>query len=313
MVLLRVAATLRQTIAIILFSEKSYSIYLRGNVIRCIALIGALASALTSCEKGVEVQRPVVQVGTAVLSEEQLSAALPSQLSPADSAVRADDYVRAWVRRQVLLSKAQSYLQNETNDIERAVEEYRSSLIIETYQNKLVEQKFVPNVTESDIAEYYEANKRNFKLRHPIFRGVYAVLPKGVDGLRKFKKQLESDKDESAFEVEQYLFKNSTNYKVSADAWLALPSVLKFFPSGTLADNADLKSGSVQVFENDSNVYAIKVIEIFKAGAQAPLDYVSKDISNILVAKRKLDFLQSANNDIYEQAVKDNIIKYFDK
>ena len=53
--------------------------------------------------------------------------------------------------------------------------------------------------------------------------------------------------------------------------------------------------------------------DAYREGAVAPIEYVNKDIYNILLGKRKLEFLSSANKEIYDQAIKDNIIKYHDK
>ena len=107
----------------------------------------------------------MAEVGDAVLTKANLVAALPVASSAADSAVYADDFIRSWVYRQVLLQKAEIYLANETEDIEAAVEEYRSSLIIETYQNMLIDQKFVSDIKPDDVSNYYDKMKQNFVLR----------------------------------------------------------------------------------------------------------------------------------------------------
>ena len=61
------------------------------------------------------------------------------------------------------------------------------------------------------------------------------------------------------------------------------------------------------------NDYILRVTDAYREGAVAPIEYVKKDIYNILLGKRKLEFLSSANKEIYDQAIKDNIIKYHDK
>ena len=93
--------------------------------------LATLSLALLSCAEAGPASEPVAEVGDAVLTKANLVAALPVASSAADSAVYADDFIRSWVYRQVLLQKAEIYLANETEDIEAAVEEYRSSLIIE--------------------------------------------------------------------------------------------------------------------------------------------------------------------------------------
>lgn len=255
----------------------------------------------------------VVSVGDAVLTRTQLMSALPVTASAADSAVFADEYIRGWVYRQVLLQKATLYLSNETEEIDEAVDEYRSSLIIEMYQNKLVEQKFKPDITNDDIHAYYEQMKQNFVLTDPLIKGCFAIIPSGTPDIRDFVKTLIRFDEESSLEVEEYMFHNATKYKSSFDAWLSMAAVRNFFPAGSLPEDVrSLTKVPVLKVEEGGNVYILKVTHALPAGAIAPEEFVRKDITNILVSKRKLKFLSSANKDIYEQAVKSNAIKFYD-
>ncbi len=238
---------------------------------------------------------------------------LPVVSSPADSAVFADEFIRAWVFRQVLLQKAVQYLSNETDDIEAAVEEYRSSLIIETYQNKLVDQKFNSSVSDVDVEAYYKDMKQNFILNEPIIKGLYAVLPANAPDLKKFVKLITSLDDDASAKVEEYLYNNATQYKTFFDTWTTYSSVKKFFPSDMAPDDPKSLVGKpVSQYESEGNIYLIKITEAIAAGGQSPLDYVRGDIKNILVSKRKLEFLSSANRDLYDEAVKAGTIKFYE-
>ncbi len=273
-----------------------------------------IVSVLVSgCSEEGQGDTPIAQVGDAVLTRTQLIAALPAIASPSDSAVFADQIIRRWVYRQVLLQKASKYLSSETDDIDAAVEEYRSSLIIETYQNKLVEQKFHPQITNDDIQAYYDKMKESFILTDAIVKGCYAVIPSQAPGLKEFLKALSQFNDESSLKVEEYMFHNASKYQSSFDAWLSLSEVRSFLPAGMLP--ADVRSVAKMPYlmeERDGNVYVLKVLHIMPAGEVAPVEFVRKNISDILVSKRKLEFLDKANRDIYDQATKAGSIKYFD-
>lgn len=277
--------------------------------------MAALGASLSpSCGGGEEAPDVVVvSVGDAELTRTQLMSELPVMASHADSAVFADEYIRGWVYRQVLLQKATLYLSNETEEIDEAVEEYRSSLIIETYQNKLVEQKFKPNITNDDIHAYYEQMKQNFVLPDPLIKGCYAVIPANAPDLKGFVKTLTRFDEESSLEVEEYMFHNATKYESSFDAWISMAAVRNFFPAGSLPDDVrSLTQVPILKVEEGGNVFILKVTHALQAGAVAPEEFVRKDITNILVSKRKLEFLSSANKDIYEQAVKSGAIKFYE-
>ncbi len=272
-----------------------------------------VALALVSCSSEDTTSEPVAEVGGAVLTKTNLMAAIPVTSSPADSAVYADEYVRAWAYRQVLFQKAEQYLAHETEDIEAAVDEYRSSLIIETYQNKLVEQKFNSNVSQADIEAYYNEMKKNFVLRDAIIKGMYAVIPAETKDLAGFLRILSKFDDESSLKVEEFLFNHTKQYKTFFDSWTNFASVQKFFPLGSINDDVKALASKPYVrIDNEGNAYILKITEAISAGGQAPMDFVKGDITNILVSQRKLEFLSTTNRELYDQALKDGQIKFYE-
>lgn len=276
-------------------------------------IVLALATALVACSESGPAVEPVAEVGDAVLSKTSLMSAIPVTSSAADSAVYADDFIRNWVYRQVLLQKAEQYLASETEDIEAAVDEYRSSLIIETYQNKLVEQKFVSKVTEKDVEDYYERMKQNFILREPIIKGMYAVLTADKREIKDFLKTLSRLDEESSLKVEEYLFTHTKQYQIFFDSWVTYASVRKFFPQEALQDDPRPAASAPYVtFEKDGQTYILKVTAALNTGGQSPLDFVKGDITNILTSQQKLEFLSSANRELYDQALKAGRIKFYE-
>lgn len=270
-------------------------------------------AALAACSDEQQGDTPVAQVGRETLTRTQLLAALPAIASPADSAVFADKFIRTWVHRQVLLQKATEYLSSQNEDIEQAVNEYRSSLIIETYQNKLVEQKFNPQITNDDIQAYYDQMKQSFTLQDPAFKGCFAVIPASAPDQKDFLKTLSNFNEESSLKIEEYLFHHASKYNSSFDTWTSISEIRPFLPADFLP--ADFRSATKQPLlkaEKDGNLYVLKITHALPAGEIAPLEFVRKKISDILVSKRKLEFLNKANADINEQAASDGSIKYFD-
>lgn len=275
--------------------------------------LATLSLALLSCAEAGPASEPVAEVGDAVLTKANLVAALPVASSAADSAVYADDFIRSWVYRQVLLQKAEIYLANETEDIEAAVEEYRSSLIIETYQNMLIDQKFVSDIKPDDVSNYYDKMKQNFVLRESIVKGMYAVFPSNNHDLKSFLRLLSRMDDESYLKVEEFLFNHTKQYKTFFDNWTPFSSVQKFFPQNSLTDALSTIASKPYVqIEQDGNIYLLKITQVAKEGVLAPLDFVKGDITNILTSQQKLEFISSANRELYDQALKAGHIKFYE-
>ena len=133
---------------------------------------------ISACNRG-EMSQPVVSVGDAILTRAKLVSVIPPMSSAEDSTAVADEYIRRWVNQQVMLQKAEFNLTDDDLDIEENVEEYRRALLVERYQQKLVDQKFNPVVSDADIEAYYNDMRKSFKLNETIMKGVMAVVPFG--------------------------------------------------------------------------------------------------------------------------------------
>ena len=68
----------------------------------------------------------VAEVGDAVLTAREVSAAIPSGLTEEDSLRIATNYVEAWARKQVKLLEAEKVLAEKGIDVESMVEDYRN-------------------------------------------------------------------------------------------------------------------------------------------------------------------------------------------
>ena len=65
----------------------------------------------------------------------------PRNVSPEDSLLIQQNYVDEWVKKQLILQKAELNLTEEQKDVRQQIEEYRSSLLIYKYEQNLILQK----------------------------------------------------------------------------------------------------------------------------------------------------------------------------
>jgi hypothetical protein len=99
------------------------------------------AILLTACNLFIDSGEPVAKVANKVLTVEDLSKNVPDYLDPTDSALWADDYIKKWVQRELLLLKAEENLKGNEKNVSDELEEYRNSLIVFRYKNELIRQK----------------------------------------------------------------------------------------------------------------------------------------------------------------------------
>ena len=80
------------------------------------------------------------------------------------------------VIRIVGVEKAQSNIP-DNGEIEKLVENYRKALIMHTYQQALIHQRLSNEISEGELADYYEKNKELFRLERPLMQGLFIKVP----------------------------------------------------------------------------------------------------------------------------------------
>ena len=102
---------------------------------------------LTACGGKVDHhgKTPLVEVDGTFLYKEDLKASMPIGCSKEDSLLFAENYIRNWIEDILLYNKAKNNI-SESQRIEDLVQNYRKSLIIHEYQQKLINQELTANL-----------------------------------------------------------------------------------------------------------------------------------------------------------------------
>ncbi len=147
-------------------------------------LLFMLVLIICSCEPQRTQEPPVAQVFESTLSRSEIIDFIPNGTSSEDSLLMAQNYIRNWVTQKLLLHKAIENLSNEEMNIQKQVEDYRTSLLIYQYKQKLIAQRLMDEISEEDIETYYNKNEKNFILPTPI-------IEKEMNESRRYKLNVE--------------------------------------------------------------------------------------------------------------------------
>ena len=96
--------------------------------------------SLLSCQRQKQVEQPIAQVFESKLYRSEIKEFVPNNISQEDSAIMAQNYIRNWITQKLLLHKAIENLSGEESKIQKQVEDYRASLLIYNYKQKLIDQ-----------------------------------------------------------------------------------------------------------------------------------------------------------------------------
>ena len=198
-----------------------------------IALLELLLVSLHGC--GVfdhrRQQGAVAECEGAVLTYSEIDA-LTADLSPEDSAIVADRFIRQWATNLLLWEKAKGM---EDKKIERLVEDYRRSLYVHAYEEHLVEQNMPKTIIDSTITQLYDRISGQLLLDESIFKGLLVVYPNDAPKTQRLKQWarqiIDSDiSTEDMDQIEKYAYQHANGYELFTDRWLTTSDILKFIP-----------------------------------------------------------------------------------
>lgn len=238
-----------------------------------------------------------------LLRRAEVESLIPRGASSADSLLLAENYVKKWVKEQLVYEVAERNLGDEKEEIDQLVEAYRRSLIRYRYQERLVNERLKTDISEQDKQQFYEENPKLFTLEQGLIKGLFLKIPVDAPGLVDVKKWYKSS-DEAALEkIEKYSVQNATIYEYFYDKWVDFDEVMDNIPI-YVSDPATFLKGHKQVEVADSSYcYLLNIAEYLVPGQTEPYESASPRIVEMLVNQRKVDFLRNFEDELYNEAV----------
>ena len=269
---------------------------------------------LNSCsKKSVEVKgKPLLEVEGKFLYPEEIQHVIPPNVNDTDSTEIAQSYIRKWVTDVLMYENAKRNITNKA-EIDELVENYRKSLIIHQYQQKMIEQRLPKEPAEEDLKAFYTQYSTQLVLKENILKGLLLIVPKNAPKLANVRSWVQSANTKSLESIEKYSVQNAISYDYFGDKWLDFSDVLKKIPL-KIGDPSKFLSSNRFVETSDSTQHYFLRIESFRLTGQVEPYEMAKDrITNILLNKQKADFIFKFEKDIYDDAVSNETVTFFKK
>ena len=271
-----------------------------------------LASCNLFSKKQSQTDEPVVaRVYDSYLYLSEIREMIPPGTDSKDSVLMVRNFIDNWIKRQTILHKAESNLDDEKKDVEQRLEEYRNSLITYIYESELVEQKLDTTVSDEEIEQYYQENQRNFELKDNIVKVVYLKVKKNAPKLQKVRGWYRSSNAKDREQLEDYCFQFGSDFHLDDQTWLPFDEVLKKVPITTYDKESYLRNNRFVETEDSSFYYFVRFSDMQIRESISPLSFVRDDIRNLILNKRKLELIREMEKSVYNEALKKNEIEIF--
>lgn len=271
-------------------------------------------TALFSCEnKTANTSRQkILEVGGKFLYSDQLQNIMPPNVSTKDSTEIAKSYIRKWVTDVLLYENAERNITNKA-EIDQLLEDYRKSLIIHQYQQKLLQERLPKEPSEEEIKAFYDKYNDQLILKENVIQGILLITPANAPQLANVRKWVKLENTKSLESIEKYSMQHAISYDYFAERWIPFSEVLKKLPL-QLEDQTSYLSERRFIELSDSTKHYFLNIKTSKLiGQTEPFDMAKPKIINLIMNKLKADFISNFENEIYNDAIKNESVTFFKK
>ncbi len=255
-------------------------------------------------------RQPLIEVEGRFLYQDELNAVIPQGISTADSAALADAFIRNWATNVLLYENAKRNVANEA-EIEQMVEEYRKSLTIHYYQQRLVAQR-LGDVSDDEVAAFYEAHATQFPLHDNLLRGVFLKVPNSAPNIDKVRRAFKKlDDDQNIQKLEEYSVQHAASYDYFVDTWILLNDLTKRMPLDNIDQKAWLTNNSFYETADSTYTYMLDIVDYKLIGTTAPLEVVNERIRTMLNNQRKMEYIKQFELSLYDDAASSGKITFY--
>jgi hypothetical protein len=227
----------------------------------------------------------------------------PKNVSSSDSMIILQNFVDKWVRKELILHRAELNLTEEQKDVTQQLDEYRSSLLIYKYEQSLIAQKLDTVIRQEEVQQYYDENPSNFSLEEHIVKCLFIKLPADAPNLYQVRKLYRSEKEEDVQQLESYCYQYAVKYDYFNEEWIPFEGITRELPVEIRNPDRYLRYNHYIEQQDSLFRYLVNIREYHLAGEVAPLSYVESKIRTIILNKRRVQFIRDLENNIYMDAL----------
>lgn len=243
------------------------------------------------------------------ITQEQINI-LTTGLTPQDSINVTKQYIQQWATSLIEYDIAKDQI---NKNIEQLVEDYRRSLYLHEYETKLISQRMPRNVEDTLVQTFYNTHRHQLILTETIIQGLLLVVPNQAPKLDELKKKIQQPELEENIEwIEKFAYQYATGYELFTDEWKTTSDIIVLMPLEQ--DNLDkqLKNKRQIEIQDSINTYLLQVTDLHMKGDEKPITYARKEIEEILLRKRQVEFIQQERNKLYNKAIETGKLKLYE-
>lgn len=255
---------------------------------------------------------PVAEVGKSTLYLDEIPAHVYAGSANTDSIALIRNYVNTWARRQLLLLKAEENLTEDLkNEVNRQLYETRANLLIHQYQQQMLLRQLDTVISQSEMEQYYNNNEKAFTLTSNIVKALFIKIPVETPGIDRLKTLIRSNTPSDMQQLESFCFQFAETFDDFKEDWITMDRLSVELHHDIENEENFLRWNTFYETTDSLYAYMISIRDFRLRSTTAPFDYVKDDIKRIIWNSRRLELIQSIENGLYNDALKENRFKTY--
>ena len=277
-------------------------------------IIILICLSFSSCDffKKIDAVEPIARVENAYLYKDDIKDLITEGTTKEDSIQRVTNFINQWATQQLLINGAQINLSEEKQKaFNGLVQQYKNDLFIKAYLEALVKRSIDTTVTKEEALEVYDRNIETFKLNEELIKFRYINVSDNAINLNDIENRFKrfDQEDKTILDSIAIQFKS---YSLNDSIWIRLDQAIAKIPAINSDNKKELlkKSNFIQL-KDSLGLYLMQINEVLLRNDTAPIEYVLPTIKQIVINKRKLEFIKQLEKDITKDAIKNKQFEIF--
>ena len=285
--------------------NRTHSLSSKG-LLKLLILHLVIFIVLVSCKQPSTFQSSEIaaRVGNQVLLKKDIPDIVLSGISQPDSEKVVKKYITSWVKNILLMKKAEKNLSaQQIQDVNKQLEETKSALLIYKYEQEMIRQRLDTIVSDNEIQSYYDRHQNNFILKKNIVKALYIKVPRSAPNIDNVRKWYRSDDNSAMTSLESYSYQFANKFDDFNEKWVCFDLVLSKIPLIIRNQERFLRRNKF-IEESDSSYFYFVDIRDYKLRfTVSPSEFVRYQISSVIQNQRKILFIKSMENNLYNDAL----------
>lgn len=276
-----------------------------------ITIVFVLALGVTSCQQTLRdfTRDAVLEVEGVVLYQDEIDDFIPEGISASDSTYLVETFKKQWITRVLVYKMAYKNIGNSA-EIKQMADAYQKELTINHYQQQLIAEN-LNEVSEDSLMSYYQKNKELFLLDEAVIKGIFIKLPSSSIEQEDLVNWLSNTTDENLENIMRYCTQHAVFYEFFLESWTPYGKIAHMLPESVDSNDPALTRGSIKQAKEDYTYY-LRITGKCNAGQPQPYEMIRPELQNILLNQEKIKFIQTFQQSLYDKAIANGQIKYFE-